>query len=518
MNSSPSASNENSDVSASEAPVPKVESPTDQQLAEADLAAETPKTLLLKRGNSPLFVPATLPEEVDESAPQSATSGSPVEVKPVEAETVPSIVVKTAPLPEPTSPEPTSPQSTFPQSTFPTVDFFPPGNAIYQASVTLELRCTLPESTVTESTLPKASIRYALDAQDVAENGLLYDPAQKIFLTQSTSVAARAWVDEQSGPLSVARFEIAQPGWQKLEPTDQSDPTTHEAQDEATLEGPWRLAAASVRGKLHAHRAGWREDAFRHGLANAADGAYSVVVVSDGAGSAPLSRVGSNLLCQTVLDFLRPALEKSAPLSSDSKELAERDLPLLRGLLVESARLGLQKMREEAAHRSRPLSDFASTLLILVRREWNGQQLCAALQSGDGGIALWNDDDTLTLLGAADHGEHSSETRFLTSSGMEDELAARVKFSIRPNLRATAVMTDGVADDFFPETVRFPELFQSVLPLFAENNAPSAGSSSAALLQWINYEKKGSSDDRALVVSWRVADPASVSSSKAEGN
>lgn len=438
--------------------------------AIADSVAKTPATLPLKRPTPPVFVPATLPDVALETPENVSTLENP----PLERPT-------SIPQAETVAPEPIS---------LPTVEFSPPDGS-FRASLTLELHCALPD----------ASIRYALNAADVGEDGLLYDPTAKILLIQSTDIAARVWMEGQSGPLALGHFEIKQPQWEKKEPLDQSDATTHEISDQSALEGAWQLAAASVRGKLHAHRGGWREDAFRHDLAHAADGTYSLVVVSDGAGSAPLSRVGSNLLCAEALENLRAALNRSAPLASDSQTLRERDLPLLRVILVDAARHALQKLNEEAAKRARPLSDFASTLLILVRREWNGQQLCAALQAGDGAIALWDDDKTLTLLGEADHGENSGETRFITTVGMEDELAARVKFSIRPHLRATAVMTDGVADDYFPEATRLNQLFDAVLPPIESGDAPGA-----ALLQWIQYEKKGSADDRALVMCWRGAE------------
>lgn len=456
------------------------------ELKEGDIEAaiesveSTPKTLPLKRQASPLFVPAVLPAETPEgeAAAVAAPEGAPTAAaEPGESPPTTSEVTET-PAPEP-EPE------------LPAVEFLPPPDAQYHTSLTLELRCNQPG----------VPVHYALNAEDVTDADPVYDPAQKLFLTQPTTVAARVFMDGKPGPLALGRFEVARPAWQKLEPVDQSDPTTHEAADEATLEGAWRLAAASLRGRLHAHRAGWREDAFRHGTAHAGDGTYSIIIVSDGAGSAALSRVASNLACQTALDHLSEALAQFPPLAKDSGELVSRDLPTLRGHLVEAARLALERVREEAATRARPLSEFSATLLILVRREWNGQQLCAALQAGDGGIALWNEDGTLTILGEADHGQQSGETKFLTSGGMEAEFPARVKFSIRPNLRAVAVMSDGVADDFFPEPERFPELFKTVLPL-VEGADSSPG---AALLDWIDYEKKGSSDDRTLVLSWRMS-------------
>ena len=449
--------------------------------AAAESVSDTPATLPLKRGAEPLFVPAVLPEKSEESSPEIASA----EIAPVAEVSAPQTAPEPAEIAAKAEIAPEKPA----ENTLPTVEFFPPPSASFSASLTLELRCADPN----------AQIRYALDAEDVSETGTLYTPGEKILLTGSAGVAARAFVGENGGPLARARFEIAQPAWQKIEPIDPADPAPHEISDEAALEGDWRLTGASVRGKLHAHRGFWREDSYLHGLAHASDGTYSIVIVSDGAGSANLSRVGSKLLCEVSLEHLGAGLTQIAPLATDQKDLIARDLPALRGLLVEAASLALQKLREEADRRTRPLSDFSSTLLILLRREWNGVQLCAALQSGDGAIALWDDDGTLTLLGDADHGQHSSETKFLTTRGMEAELPARVKFSIRPKLHATAVMSDGVADDFFPEPVRFPELFGQILPI-VKNDTSGNG---AALLDWIDYEKKGSSDDRAIVVSWR---------------
>ena len=117
------------------------------------------------------------------------------------------------------------------------------------------------------------------------------------------------------------------------------------------------------------------------------------------------------------------------------------------------------------------------------------------------------------MLGEADHGQHSSETRFLTTGGMEADFANRVKFSLPQDLRATLLVTDGVSDDYFPEDKRLGEVFDAVKPLV--QNAPDAA---AALLSWLGYEKKGSSDDRTLILSWpRSAGAASELESELDG-
>jgi serine/threonine protein phosphatase PrpC len=363
--------------------------------------------------------------------------------------------------------------------------FSPTPGAAFQSSLTLDLICVSPT----------AQIRYALGAAVVDESGLLYDPKDRIFITETTLIAARAYEDGQAGPLLSARFDIKKPQWQELEPTEQTDVTPHKTG--AVLASPdgWQLAAGSVRGKLHAHRALWREDSFALTNIEAGTGYWSVVAVSDGAGSAPLSRVGSKLACAAALDSLRSSLGAITELSAAQEELIANALPRLREALIQSGKDALDAIRIEAGERGKPISAFAATLLVLVRREWQGSQLIAALQIGDGSIALLGDNG-LTLLGEADHGQHSSETRFLTTNGIEADLASRVKFSIKNDLVALAVMSDGVSDDYFPEDKRLGEVFDAVLPLVRPDDE------GAALIEWLGYEKKGSSDDRTLVIGW----------------
>lgn len=365
-------------------------------------------------------------------------------------------------------------------------------DGIYLSPQTLQLSCATSG----------ARVRYALGVDSVKPDDSIFDPAQPLTLTQSTQVVAQAFLEDAVGPQSVVQYIIKGAVWQKREPEDQSDPTPHEIQSETTLENGWQFAAASVRGKLHAHRALWREDAF----AFAQGAKWSAVIVSDGAGSASLSRVGSNRVCQRVQEFLLSTLANWQPQSVEETGLRAEELPQLREHLAEAARQALRDLEAEATKRERPLQDFAATLLILLQSSWQGKQLFAALQVGDGAIALYNTRQEVTLLGQADHGEHSSETRFLTTSGVEADLLNRVSFAIRGDVDAIAVMTDGVSDDFFPEEKRLGELFAALLP-----QLKASDSSGQTVLHWLGYEKKGSSDDRTLALCWQTNRDAALS-------
>lgn len=446
------------------------EVPTAEELAAIEAQINAKQTLLLKPKTSPPA--AETPTQVL-AAPQPKS----VEVVPVEA-----------------APVETAPQVLAPLE----VRFVPPPAAPFQSSLTLDVQCDSPT----------AEIRYALGAASVDEHGMLFDRKDKIFLTQTTLVAVRAFENGVAGPLLSARFEIEKPQWQEVEPAEQSDATPHKIHDSRACRDGWQIAAASVRGKLHAHRGLWREDSFAVADIEIANGVWSVVAVADGAGSSPLSRVGSQLACETALHDLARSLNAIDELAAEQAALIAEDLPRLREALVHSGVAALDAIREQAQLRGKPLAAFASTLLILVRRAWQGAQLCAALQVGDGVVALW-DANGVTLLGEADHGQHSSETRFLTTGGVEGELATRVKFSIKKELRAFAVMSDGVSDDYFPEEKRLGEVFEAVVPLMNEDNA------GAALENWLGYEKKGSSDDRTLIVGCRATETAAETATEA---
>ena len=375
--------------------------------------------------------------------------------------------------------------------------FEPAPDAPFQSSVTVGIRCDAPD----------ARVFYTLDGSLPDQTSTPYT-AEKILLTESATLSARAFEGESFGALQSADYVVKKPLWQENEPADPSDPTPHKASKNWSAPDGWQLGAASVRGKLHAHRALWREDAFALGDA----GDWSIAIVSDGAGSAPLSRVGSRVACDAALESLRASLGQMNALSDDAQTLAADDLPKLRNALIGAATDALAALNAEAQARNQPLAAFAATLLVLVRRAWNGKQLCAAIQIGDGAIAL-DCQSGLKMLGEADHGQHSSETRFLTTGGIEASLASRVKFSLPADLRATLVVSDGVSDDYFPEDKRLTELFDAVKPL--AQNADDAG---AALLDWLGYEKKGSSDDRTLVLSWPSGSQPQATRSETENS
>ena len=68
------------------------------------------------------------------------------------------------------------------------------------------------------------------------------------------------------------------PKWLELEPEDKTDPVPHLLKNYSERDDEWAFVAASVRGKLHAHKAMWREDSFAFDWT----GPWSIMVVLTG--------------------------------------------------------------------------------------------------------------------------------------------------------------------------------------------------------------------------------------------
>ena len=303
---------------------------------------------------------------------------------------------------------------------------------------------------------------------------------------------------------------VIKPQWKVLEPEDQSDPVEHEVCEIADRNEQWKIMAASVRGKLHAHKALWREDAYAYGWVDD----WTMIVVSDGAGSAKLSRIGARIACDESMKELENLLRGWTPAVDENGIPPEAELLRLRSFLIMAARNALDGVTREAQTRDISVRLMHATLLLMVHIPLGENDMVAAIQVGDGAIGIYSKDGSCTLLGVADHGEYSSETRFLTTPHIEREFEQRVLFSFKKDILCLAAMCDGVSDDFFPENKRLIELFEGdpIPGMETKDGEPVRGvmhqvvrdpQDGQALRDWLRYEKKASSDDRTLVLMYR---------------
>jgi len=301
--------------------------------------------------------------------------------------------------------------------------------------------------------------------------------------------------------------------WKVLEPEDRSDPVDHEVYELKKLKNKWMIMAASVRGKLHAHKAIWRDDAYAFKQVDD----WTIIAVSDGAGSAKLSRIGARIACDESTKAMSEMLSgyKLNDAVDDIKAL-NPDLTRLKSFLTLSAFAARNGIISEAHERQISEKDMYATMLLLIHTTWKNKDVIGVLQVGDGAIGVFTKDDTCTVIGDADHGEYSSETVFLTSWKQltVKPYDQRIRFTIKQDVRCIAVMCDGVSDDFFPEDKRLIELFigKPIRELETKDGEPVKGvmlqvikepREGEALKNWLRYEKRGSSDDRTLVLFYR---------------
>ena len=303
------------------------------------------------------------------------------------------------------------------------------------------------------------------------------------------------------------------PVWKELEPEDRTDEVAHEVYECKKLRNNWMIMAASVRGKLHAHKAIWRDDAYAYVEA----GDWTIIAVSDGAGAAKLSRIGARIACDESVKALSELLSgHKLNIAGDDKSPSEVDLKRLRSFLASGASAARDGIIREAHERQISDRDMYATMLLLIHCRWKNMDMIGALQVGDGAIGVYTKDDTCTVMGVADHGEYSSETVFLTSWKQlrERPYEHRVLFTVKKDVQCIAAMCDGVADDFFPEEKRLIELFigNPIREIETKDGKPVKGvmhqvikepRDGEALKDWIRYEKRGSSDDRTLVLFYK---------------
>lgn len=282
--------------------------------------------------------------------------------------------------------------------------------------------------------------------------------------------------------------------WLELEPPPElSDrvPHTLTAHVFPETEGNgWHMIAASRRGKMHAHKALFREDAFAMGQVNH----WQIMVVADGGGSCPLARVGSQLAATTAVKTIFEQLKEEIPQSPtpDPQSLAKQ--ALLAGVTQ-----AYQTLVEESTKRQIRLRDLGTTFLCVVHLELveNQKSLIGVVQVGDGLLAAQLADGSIKVLAEPDVGESAGSTLFLTSLPLETWLE-RVQVQILDQpIQLLAAMCDGVADDFIPFDRLLPKIFEYLARL---TDPPEP---EQALLDLLKYEKRGSFDDRTLALLYK---------------
>ncbi|MBX3083108.1 MAG: protein phosphatase 2C domain-containing protein [Anaerolineae bacterium] len=279
-------------------------------------------------------------------------------------------------------------------------------------------------------------------------------------------------------------IKITPTRWRSL-PSNRQD--EHAYPDQVTLSvagaGGYAMTAASTRGKSHAHTGVFRDDAV--GLA--ATSYWNLMAVADGAGTAPLARVGSNL---AVTAAIRAMQEASPPLPA-AEDIAKT---IWAGL-----KASYNALIKFASERSIDVSNLNTTLQVLLHWPQKEGCLIGVAHIGDGLVVAEGKGQIYPLTEPDVDPDDAGRTLFLTSGPLRQWMEERTKiYQFDEPLNIIALMTDGVSSDLEPydellPTNLFDALGQRVLcyPLKQREQA---------LLAFISYERRGSFDDRTLAI------------------
>jgi len=310
--------------------------------------------------------------------------------------------------------------------------------------------------------------------------------------------------------------------WKNL-PSDRSDPFWKPDADQRQASSPSaHVAAASVRGRSHAHVGSYRDDDFGMYLPDGDDPfGWHLICVADGAGGSKSSRRGSQVACAVVIEKLRDLLVESPADLAAELDLRSRDASIeeksdgafwtrtLYHVLGTAAAHAQAAVRKEAETLGTSIKDFSTTLLVaIVRRTSKGAWFVGAYWVGDGAIGMWDDGWTSPkLFGEPESGEFAGQTTFFTSEDFSraESVQRRLRYTLVEDFGFLALMTDGISDPKFPteQLLKAPEpwaAFQADIGGVLESLKRGDPGTDAQLLAWMDFWSAGNHDDRTLLL------------------
>jgi len=270
-------------------------------------------------------------------------------------------------------------------------------------------------------------------------------------------------------------------------PADEPEPFEEYISKKILLENNI-VFGARVRGKKHKHDGSNCDDWFE--IENIGD--ISIIAVADGAGSKKFSRIGAMESCKSSVNYIKDNINKYLKeetffknLSSNIKSEEFVSSCSILANVIQNAVIVAYEAVEKAFEdrkakydylklidRDMQFKDFSGTLLLAiiipVLVNENEEKLIVSFQIGDGMIVAINKDANyegcINILGNIDSGEFSGETDFLTSEKMKKKevLMSKTKILRKP-ISEIFIMTDGVADDYFPSLPQALRLYMDLV-------------------------------------------------------
>lgn len=248
----------------------------------------------------------------------------------------------------------------------------------------------------------------------------------------------------------------------------------------------WKYLGVSVIGAKHIKKAMPCQDACR---CKALPTGELVIVVADGAGSAPRAQEGASLVVGAAVNYLSEAISKYKPNTATAWEEVIRHS-------FELARAGII---EHALDQTNALKDYATTLqIVIAANDWTISALI-----GDGtAIGLVNNNLSVSLM-TPQKGEYANATNFITNASWLDKLDVQVWSE---PVSGVAVLTDGLLNLAINEqdNTPFPQFFS---PLFKFLDASTSQRAKNHLIRFLESDRinRKTDDDKTLVLARRMA-------------
>lgn len=308
--------------------------------------------------------------------------------------------------------------------------------------------------------------------------------------------------------------------WKNID-SDKNDPYWKE--DNVTVLAPLNdrhILVSSKRGRSHANVGSFREDDFA--FTDLANG-WSIVVAADGAGSAKLSRKGSVIACNSVVDYFREQSSVESMIAfdellqqhaSNTGEDTQKKLNRFVYNNLGKAAFQVHKQLEAFANQEGvTLKDLSSTLIFTLFKKYDIGYALLSFGVGDCPIAVLNKDvSEVTLMNWLDVGEFGGGTRFITMPEVfqSEKFATRFGFKLLDDFSYLIMMSDGIYDPKFVVEANLPNI-QKWQEFLADLNGKnedkvkvelSADNQNieAQFSKWMDFWSAGNHDDRTLAI------------------
>jgi len=254
----------------------------------------------------------------------------------------------------------------------------------------------------------------------------------------------------------------------------------------------WRIAATSAIGTSHTKTGQACQDSVRVRLVDTLAGSILISAISDGAGSAAHSEIGSRAAVTTASYLVENFLQAGGHVGSIERDTALSWLAQIQTVISTLA-----------AEQGAPVREFACTLLVAII----APDSAAFFQVGDGAMVVREQgDDGWSYIFWPQHGEYINTTNFITTSNasevMEFASAAR-------RIESFSSFSDGIESlvlHYATKTVHDPFFNKMIAPVCEVLTAGLDDGLSVSLSNYLASELVCSrtDDDKSLVLATRT--------------